>query len=127
MNEDVLASEVFGCLQRAMATDPRGLADLCRDYLAEARQTLKSLQQSLTDSDLETLRSQAHFLKGGSQVIGTKAVAQCCTALEEAVRCRDLANAQEILTRMAAAIDTAKTEIGLRIGVPMNSADESAP
>jgi HPt (histidine-containing phosphotransfer) domain-containing protein len=96
MREDLLAPEVFGCLQQAMASDPRGLADLCRDYLADARRTLELLQQDLLRNDAEKLRLHAHYLKGSSQVIGAIGVAQCCAALEEAVKNDDIRNFEEL-------------------------------
>jgi HPt (histidine-containing phosphotransfer) domain-containing protein len=126
MNEEVLVPEVFGCLQKAMANDPSGLAELCRDYLAEARDTLKLLRQDLAAGDFDGIRNHAHYLKGGSQVIGTKVIAQCCTALEDASKRKDPARAHELVDAVAIAIDAAQTEIGLRIGRPMNPAGKPA-
>ena len=124
MREDVLAPEVFGCLQQATATNPGSLAELCRDYLADARQTLELLRQDLIDRDSERVRAHAHYLKGSSQVLGAKEVAKYCLALEGAAKKADFTNAKELVRSTTAAIEAAQAEMAARLGIRIGSVDE---
>lgn len=126
MKEDVLVPEVFGCIQQAMATDPRGLVELCNDYLVDARKTLELLREDLRRRDAEQLRTHAHYLKGSSQVIGTKRIAACCVVLESPSNPMDVEGVTELLKAMEAAIEQAKTEMAARVGTAIASLGEPA-
>jgi HPt (histidine-containing phosphotransfer) domain-containing protein len=117
MNDDVLAPEVFGRLQQAMAGDLGGLADLCRDYLVDARRTVRLLEGDLLDRNIEQLRVHAHYLKGSSQMIGSKDVARCCAALEVAAKDADLTQIDELVKSVTAAIESAQREMVARLGI----------
>jgi HPt (histidine-containing phosphotransfer) domain-containing protein len=126
MKEDVLAPEVFGCLQQAMAQDSEGLVELCRDYLADARRTLECLHKDLLHRDAEQLCVHAHYLKGSSQVMGTKAVAQCCITIEGAARSGDFVSVKKLLSSARVAIDAAQAEMAARLGAPIVPIDKPA-
>ncbi len=53
-------------------------------YVAESHTTLQDLRQAKERGDLAALRNKAHYLKGGSQVIGATAVAALCQDMEAA-------------------------------------------
>jgi len=83
VTEDSLAVETFQRLEQAASADPQALADLCRDYLLEARRTLQQLSAAVAQKDAVQLCSRAHYLRGSSLVIGATVVASCCAALEQ--------------------------------------------
>lgn len=126
MKEDVLAPEVFGCLQQAMSTDLRGLVELCREYLADARRTVDQLQKELVANDTEQMRMHAHYLKGSSQVLGARGVAQCCMALEDATRYGDFRHLDELIRSTVVAVNAAEMEMEARIGTSLNRAGDPA-
>lgn len=118
--EVVLAPEVFDRLQQAMASDPGGLAELYREYLSDARRTLRELQSAFDVKDEQRLRALAHSLKGSSQILGAPVVAQRSAELESAAIARDLNNAQSLIAQTAAALDAAQRELENRLGTAVN-------
>ncbi len=117
-NETTITSEIFDQLQRAMACDPAGLAELYRDYLADAWQALRMLRDAVQQKRAEEVRSKAHRLKGSSMVLGACAVAQCATALEEMGRQADVQGAAAMLERTLLALQEVQAELLTPVWVP---------
>ena len=108
MARDGVDREIFDRLQRAMAADPQGLADLYREYLTDARRKLGELEEALLQNDEEQLRTHAHYLKGSSQITGVRRVAEWCAALERIGGDGDSDRTMKLVQEVAAALDAAQ-------------------
>ena len=116
MSESVISREIFGRLQQATASTPNVLAELCRDYIAEARNTISQLQEALARGDAPQVRERAHYLKGSSMMIGAKDLTQCCANLERMGRDSDLSAAAPELKRTGAALKAVEAELSQELG-----------
>lgn len=75
-------------------------------YVAEFHTTLQDLRQAKERGDLAAFREKAHYLKGGSQVIGATTVVALCQDIETA---SDLTTA--VLDEKLAALQEALQEV----------------
>lgn len=126
LTNDPIASDVFQRLQKAATADPAELAGLCRDYLAEARQTLAQLSSALDQNDPVQVRDRAHYLRGSSLVIGATVVARCCASLEQMGRDSELQDAAPLLDQTATALDAVQAELAKRLGQSVVPVEGSA-
>ncbi len=94
---EVLDRDIFSRLQQATATQPGVLAELCRDYVAEARSTLSQLGNALAQGNAAEVRERAHYLKGSSMMLGAQQLSQTCATLELMGRDSNLATAAPVL------------------------------
>ena len=108
--------QIFDRLQRAMAADPQGLADLYREYLTDARRKLGELEEALLQNNEEQLRTHAHYLKGSSQLTGMRRVAEWCAELELAGGAGGADKTTKLVQEVAAALDAAQQELTQRVG-----------
>jgi HPt (histidine-containing phosphotransfer) domain-containing protein len=97
VNDGILNRDTFGRLQQATATQPGVLAELCRDYVAEARTTLSQLESALAQGNAAALSDRAHYLKGSSMMLGAQRLSQTCATLELMGRDSNLATAAPVL------------------------------
>ncbi len=125
VTDDVLVPEVFERL-RTVAKDPEVLAELCRDYLAEAHTTLAQLQDASLVKDAVAFRERAHYLKGSSMMIGAGPLSQCCATMERMGRDCDFRGAEQILERTAAALRAVELELSRQFGPAVLPAEGSA-
>lgn len=116
MNEPVIAREIFDRLRQATANNPDVLAELCRDYIAEARLALSQLADALTIGDAVQVRERAHYLKGSSMMIGARDLSQCCATLEQMGRDSDLTAAGTQLEQAREALKGVETELSQQLG-----------
>lgn len=126
MNDTVLDLDVFGRLQQATATQPGVLAELCRDYVTEARSTLSQLRNALAQDNAAELRERAHYLKGSSMMLGAQELSQTCASLELMGRNSNLSEAGLLLEEAAAALGKVETAIGEIVGPAALPAEGSA-
>ena len=126
VNETTLASQVFDQLQQAMVCDPAGFTELYRDYLADAWQALRKLREAVQQKQADEVRARAHHLKGSSQVLGARAVAQCASALEEMGRNADVQGAGVVLEEAERALQQVQAELSNRLGPAVVPADQTA-
>lgn len=112
----VIDSTIFHRLEVATANKPGELAELCRDYLTEARATMSQLQAAVATQEKERLRDRAHYLKGSSLMLGARSVVQCCITLEEMGRAGDVSNAKPILESTTKALNAVEAELSKRLG-----------
>lgn len=126
MSDSALTPEVFDRLRQATAKDPTVLAELCRDYLAEARATIIQLREALAANDAGVLRDRAHYLKGSSMMIGAGALSQCCATLERMGRDSDLRDAKAMLDQAVVALEAVEVELAKAIGPAVLPAEGSA-
>jgi histidine phosphotransfer protein HptB len=126
VTDESIAPDVFDRLQKATAADPKELAGLCRDYLAEARHTLTQLSIALAQEDAGRLRDRAHYLRGSSLVIGATAVARCCAALEQMGRNSDFRGAAPLLDQTSVALDAVEAELAKRLAQSVVPVEGSA-
>lgn len=116
MSETVLAPEVFDRLQEAMASDPPGLTELYRDFLAEAWNAMRLLRYAVQQHQPRELFEKAHYLKGSSQVLGARDLAGRAIALEDMGRKADFAGAEAALEHVGQAIRNVQRELSERLG-----------
>jgi HPt (histidine-containing phosphotransfer) domain-containing protein len=116
MTEVILAREIFERLRQATASDPNTLAELCREYVIEARLTISKLRKALSEGDAAQLRERAHYLKGSSLMIGAKALSQCCAKLEQMGRDSNLSTAATALDETVAELRAVEEELTREVG-----------
>jgi HPt (histidine-containing phosphotransfer) domain-containing protein len=116
VSEPALARDVFQRLRQATANQPDVLAELCRDYVSEARNTLGEMRSALVQADTRQLRERAHYLKGSSMMIGARDLSGCCARLEQMGRDAQLAGADSELVRATAALKTVEAELLRELG-----------
>jgi HPt (histidine-containing phosphotransfer) domain-containing protein len=126
VDENSIAPGVFDRLRQATAADPASVAELYRDYLADARSALLQLGNALRRKQAEEFRSRAHYVKGSSLILGANLVAQYCATLEEMGRQSEFSGAQQLLDKTAAAIDRVEAELLRRLGPAAAPAKGSA-
>ncbi len=122
----VIAREIFDRLRQATAADPAILAELCREYVAEARTTVAKLQKALAQRDATEVRERAHYLKGSSLMIGARTLAQCCGRLEQMGRDSDLEAAEPVLDQVIQALKAVEDELTRELGSVALPAEGSA-
>lgn len=116
MSEPVLAREIFERLRQSTVNHPDVLAELCRDYVAEARATIEQIREALAQGNAGQLRDRAHYLKGSSMMLGARDLARCCATLEEMGRKSELGAAEPELARAIAALKTVEAELSQQVG-----------
>ncbi len=126
MNDEALNRDIFGRLQAATANQPGVLAELCRDYLAEARLTTMQLRDALARSNAADVRERAHYLKGSSMMIGAQGLARACATLEGMGRDSTLGEAGAVLDEVLAALKQVEAELTEIVGPTVLPAEGSA-
>ena len=126
MGDVVIAREIFDRLRQATVADPAILAELCREYVAEARSTINKLRKALAERDATEVRERAHYLKGSSLMIGAKTLAQRCGNLEQMGRDSDLEAAEPVLEQVIASLKDVEDELTRELGPVALPAEGSA-
>jgi len=126
VTDNSIAADVFEHLQKATVRNPAELTGLCRDYLAEARQTLAQARNAVAQTDAEQLRKQAHYLRGSSLVIGATVVARCCADLERIAPASNFRDAARLLDQTSAALAAVESEFAKRLGPSVLPVEGSA-
>jgi len=124
--ESVIAREIFDRLRQATAGDSAVLAELCREYVGEARSTIVSLRKALTEGNAAEFRERAHYLKGSSLMIGARQVAQYCASLEQMGKDSDMIAAEPVLEKAATALRAVEEELTKDLGPVALPAEGSA-
>lgn len=122
----MLNRDIFSRLQAATAGQPEVLAELCRDYLAEARRTVAQLREALAKGDAALVRDRAHYLKGSSMMLGAQEVSQGCAALEAMGRDSNLTEAEPALEGVLIALKHVETVLTEVVGPAALPAEGSA-
>ena len=126
MSESPLAPAVFDRLRQATAKDPSVLAELCREYLTEARGALAQIHEALRSKDAGMLRDRAHYVKGSSMMIGATVLSQYCAALEKMGRDADFTASEETLQQAEGASAEVEHELTRQVGPDVVPAEGSA-
>jgi HPt (histidine-containing phosphotransfer) domain-containing protein len=116
VSEAALARDTFERLRQATANQPDVLAELCRDYVSEARNTLEQIRKALAAADARQVRERAHYLKGSSMMIGARDLSGCCARLEQMGRDDELAATDLELARATAALQAVEAELLRELG-----------
>lgn len=116
VSEPVLAREIFDRLRQATANHPDVLAELCRDYVFEARNAIAQIREALTQADAGQLRERAHYLKGSSMMIGARELTRSCASLEQMGRDSELSGGAAELERALAALQAVEAELLQELG-----------
>lgn len=124
--KETLTAEVFDQLQHAMAANPTGLAELYRDYLADAWQSLQLLREGVQQRQAEAVQARAHYLKSSSLVLGARVVAHCAAMLEEAARTANARDGDKLLQHLQKALQEVQAELKKRLGASVIPAGETA-
>ena len=126
VEETILKFEVYEQLQRAMAGDARGLAELYRSYLADAWQSLQPLRDSAGLRQAEGVRCKAHYLKSGSLVLGAQRVARDAAKMEEAAISENFEELPELLRKTERDLRELQAELVRRLGTGVVPAGATA-
>ena len=109
-----------------MAADPEGFTALYRDYLTDARQSLRLLHESVEARHIENVRAKAHYLRSGSLVLGAPDVARGAAMLEEAAKAGDASSFDALLEKIEMAVNGTQAELSGRLGSNVIPPDETA-
>ena len=126
VEETILKFAIFDQLQRAMAANPAGFAELYRDYLGDAWQALRTMRNSAALRQAEATRTKAHYLKSGSLILGAQRVARDAARMEEAAISGNLENFGELLFAAERDLRELQTELVKRLGPEVVPAGASA-
>ena len=118
--------DIFARLQQATAGQPDVLAELCRDYLAEARTTVAQLREAITKGDAAMVRDRAHYLKGSSMMLGAQEVSQSCATLEAMGRDSNLTEAEPEVEKVLFALQRVEIVLSEVVGPAALPAEGSA-
>jgi len=66
-------------------------------FISQEPKRIQEIKDALKSQDVEQLRHLAHALKGGAATMGVQRVRDCCLALENASREKDLTTAETII------------------------------
>ncbi len=80
--------------------DRRLLAELAEILRADARSSLRHIEQAIARGDAETIRIAAHTLKGSLATLGSSAGRDAAFAIEEAGRANDIEEAERAFSRL---------------------------
>lgn len=80
MGESLLDMNVVAELRDVMGEQ---FGFLCERYIADAGQRLEAMAAAVAAKDVDTLRAQAHSLKGASANLGALGLADMCLAMEQ--------------------------------------------
>jgi histidine phosphotransfer protein HptB len=126
VNDETLNREIFDRLKSSTATQPAVLAELCRDYLTEARATVAQLREALSQQNAPQVRDRAHYLKGSSMMLGAREVSEACATLETMGRTSNLTGAGSALDDVLTALKRVETELAEIVGPTVLPAEGSA-
>lgn len=124
--KQLLNRDIFARLQQATAGQPDVLAELCRDYLVEARTTVAQLREAVAKGDASMVRDRAHYLKGSSMMLGAQEVSQGCAALEAMGRDSNLTGAEAVLEDVLTALKKVEAVLTEVVGPAALPAEGSA-
>jgi HPt (histidine-containing phosphotransfer) domain-containing protein len=126
VKETTLNSATFDQLRQATAVDPVGLVNLYHDYLADAWQTLQTMQESFLKREFATVKARAHSLKGSSLLLGAHVVARHAARFEDAAMTNNFSDAGTVLEDMQRALRDVQRELVNRLGPEVLPAGETA-
>lgn len=126
VSDRVLKRDIFDRLRQATASQPELLAELCREYVREARLTIAQLRTALAANDAAKVRDRAHYLKGSSMTLGAQELWQVCATLEVMGRDANLSAAEPTLDKVLAALRDVEIELGQVVGPSALPAEGSA-
>ncbi len=118
--------DVFERLRQTTAGDPAMLAELCRDYLTEARSTVAQLRSAVARKDAHALRERAHYLRGSSVMIGATKLSEYCATMEQMGRNANFQQIDELLESAAASLNAVEAELASELGPTVLPAEGSA-
>lgn len=113
-------------MQQATSGQPDVLAELCRDFVAEARSTVLQLRQALADGDAQRVRDRAHYVKGSSMMLGAQRLSLSCATLEAMGRNADLSGAEVVLEKIWAELKEVEAVLAETVGPAALPAEGSA-
>ncbi len=116
MSDNAIAPEIFDRLREATAGNPETLAELCREYVSEARSTMAQLRDAIAEADSSKVRERAHYLKGSSMVMGARVLSQHCAILEQMGRDSDLREAEPALEQAFMALSAVEEALANELG-----------
>ena len=124
--ETQLTEAVFEQLRHAMAGNAAGFTAIYRDYLADARQTLRALRACVKARQVEDVRAKAHYMRSSSLVLGAQGVARYAASLEEAAIAGQAEQFDDWLKKTERAVNGIQLELYRRLGSGVLPADKTA-
>ena len=86
--------------------------EICDLFLSEAGPRLEAMERAAAEGDAETLRSDAHTLRGSSASVGAVAVSSAAAEVERHARADDIEGARPWLIRLSDAVDLTRAALG---------------
>ena len=126
VKETQLTDAVFEQLRHAMAADAAGFTAIYRDYLADARQTLRALRACVKARRVEEVRAKAHYMRSSSLVLGAHGVARHAASLEQAAIAGQTERFGDLLKKTERAVNGIQLELYRRLGSGVLPADKTA-
>ncbi len=126
VKETDLTSAIFDQLRLAMAADPVGLANLYRDYLADAWQSLQVMQESVLRREVTIVQERAHSLKGSSLLFGAHVVAHHAAQFQDEAMAHNFSEAGTVLEDIQRALRDVQRELVNRLGPEVLPAGRTA-
>jgi len=124
--ETQLTDAVYEQLRHAMAGDAAGFTAIYRDYLADARQTLRALRMCVKARHVGEVRAKAHYMRSSSLVLGAQGVARHAASLEQAAIAGQTERFGDLLKKTERAVNGIQLELYRRLGSGVLPADETA-
>jgi two-component system, sensor histidine kinase and response regulator len=111
----VMDRSILRALARDVGDDSL-VEEICELFLAEAGPRLETMQRAAASGDAETLRDNAHTLKGSSANVGAIAVAGAAAEIERHAGAEDIEGAGPWLIRLSDAVTLTRAALGLKSG-----------
>jgi HPt (histidine-containing phosphotransfer) domain-containing protein len=86
--------------------------EICDLFLSEAGPRLGAMERAAADGDAETLRVNAHTLKGSSANVGAVAVSTAAAEVERHARAGHIDGARPWLIRLVDAVELTRAALG---------------
>jgi HPt (histidine-containing phosphotransfer) domain-containing protein len=93
--EQILDAETIECLR-----DLGGLDEIAREFIGEVRGRIERIRHAIEHNELDTLKSEAHTLKGASGAVGAILLAKVAERLEELARTKSMAGGATLLDKL---------------------------
>ena len=126
VKETQLTDAVYEQLRHAMAGDAAGFTAIYRDYLADARQTLRALRMCVKARHVGEVRAKAHYMRSSSLVLGAQGVARHAASLEQAAIAGQTERFGDLLKKTERAVNGIQLELYRRLGSGVLPADQTA-
>lgn len=111
MSDDVIDLEALRRLLEVIGGDPEDLEELLEEFEEVGPSTLKTMQDSASADDLDTLRISSHGLKSNARDFGATALATACEVLEHACKAGEVEDPVAQVQAISVELDRARAAL----------------